>query len=246
MRDAWLHKAPRGPVTWAGLKRHFRGLRVAAPVCETLQPWGASPDDLKPLLRLVRDIVMSNAVYRVEMTRAKRAAGVAREPHYKATPEEPGVLRPLRDSIERVVADLERLSRWKFTPPIELLELDAKLRPTGRTVQLSRLDEAICEAFGKARKELLWVLEELRKDTRRPQGRKAILVQPRPVSTRPPAPEWAKPARRRELARMIRAKILALHPNRNKPPRAARATAERLAGDIIDAIPVVNSRRQLK
>jgi hypothetical protein len=39
---------------------------------------------------------------------------------------------------------------------------------------------------------------------------------------------------------MVRAQILALHPNQKKPPRAARAMADRLAGDIIDSIPVLN------
>jgi len=39
---------------------------------------------------------------------------------------------------------------------------------------------------------------------------------------------------------MVRAQILALHPNRKKPPRAARAMADRLAGDIIESIPVLN------
>ena len=222
------------------MKRQFRVLRVPADVCETLQQWGASPDDLTPLLRLVRDIVMSNAVHRAEMTRAKRAAGAAREPHYKVTPEEPGALRPLLDSVERVVADLERLIQWKFTPPMELLELDATLQPTGRTVHLSRLDEPIRAVFGKARKELLWVREELRKDTRRARGRKATLVSPRPGSTRPRFPEVAKPVRRRELVRIVRAQILALHPSRTKPSRAARASAARLADDIIDSLPVIN------
>ena len=80
MRDAWLHKAtPRGRRTWAELKRHFRVLRVPAHVCETLQQWGAPPDDLKPLLRLIRVIVVSNAVHRAEMKRATWAAGTARE-----------------------------------------------------------------------------------------------------------------------------------------------------------------------
>jgi hypothetical protein len=183
---------------------------------------------------------MSNAIHRAEMKHARWAAGTARDPHYNLTPEEPGALRPLLDSVERVIADVEHLIQWEFTPPIELHELDARLKPTRRTVRLSQLDKAFREAFGKARKELLWVREELRKDTRRARGRKATLVPPRPVSTRPRFPEPAKPVRRRELVRIVRAQILALHPSRTKPSRAARASAARLADDIIDSLPVIN------
>jgi hypothetical protein len=39
---------------------------------------------------------------------------------------------------------------------------------------------------------------------------------------------------------MVRAEILALHPERTTRLRAARARAERLAGAIIAAIPVLN------
>jgi hypothetical protein len=245
MRDSWLQKAtPRGLWTWAELKRQFRALRVPADICATLcgtlQQWGASPDDGEPLLRLVRKLVLSNAVHRAEMKRAEWAAGTARDPHYKLTREEPGALRPLLDIVERVISDLEHLIKWEFNPPIELHERDAKHKPTHRTVHLSRLDEAIREAFDKARKELLWVRETLRQDTQRPRGRKATLVQPYRVSALSRSTELPKPARRRELARMVRAQLLALHPDRNKRPRAARIQADRLAGDIIASIPVLN------
>jgi hypothetical protein len=173
------------------------------------------------------------------MKGAKWAAGTARDPHYKRTPEEPGALRPLLDIVDRVISDLEHLRKWKFTPPIELHELDAKLERTGRQVRLSRLDEALREAFEKARKELLRVRETLRQDTHRPRGRKATLVQPHRVSARSRSSERPKPVRRRELVRMVRAQILALHPDGKKPPRAARAQANRLAGDLIDSIPVL-------
>ncbi len=243
MRDSWLHKAPpRGPWTWAELKRKFRAFVPAAEcktLCETLQQWGASPDDLEPLLRLVRDIVFSNAVHRAAMKRAKWATGAARDPHYKRTREEPGALRPLLDIVERVISDLERLINWKFNPPIELHELDAKLKPTRRTVRLSRLDEALRDTFEKARQEVLWVREHLRKDTQRARGKKTTLVQPYRVSARSRSPERPKPARRRELVRMVRAQILALHPDGKKPPHAARAQANHLAGAIIDSIPVL-------
>jgi hypothetical protein len=205
-----------------------------ATLCDTLQQWGASPEDLEPLLQRIRTIVLWNAVYRARLTRATWAAGTAREPHYKATPEVPGALRPLRDRVERVIAELGQLSRWEFTPPIVRHELDAKLTPTHRTVRLSRLDEAVRAAFAKARTELLWVREALRKDTERPRGRKATLVQPDRGSVVP------KAARRRALVRMVRAEILALLPKQKKRPRAAGAQAKRLARDIIAAIPVLN------
>jgi hypothetical protein len=136
--------------------------------------------------------------------------------------------------VERVIAELEQLIQWEFTPPTVLNKLDAKHTPTQRTVRLSRLDEGVREAFAKARTELLWVREALRKDTERPRGRKVTLVQPSRVS---------EAARRRDLVRRVRAAILAIPPERKKRPRAARAQAERLARDIIAAIPVLNSAR---
>ena len=237
MRDAWLQRAtPRGPWTWAELKRQFRVFVPAVEsktLCATLRQWGASPEDLEPLLRLVRAIVLSNAAHRADLTRATWAAGTARDPHHKPRPEQPGALRPLLDIVERVIAELERLIQWEFTPPIVLHEHDAKHKPTHRTVRLTRLDEGIRAVFAKARMELLWVRELLRRDTQRPRGRKATLVQPDRVSAVP------KAARRRDLVRIVCAEILALHPERTTRPRAARAQAERLARDIIAAIPVL-------
>jgi hypothetical protein len=121
-----------------------------------------------------------------------------------------------------------------------LHERDAKNRPTHRTVRLSRLDETVREAVERARRELLWVREELRTDTQRSRGRKATLVQPYRVSARSRSSERPKAARRRDLVRMVCAEILALHPERTTRPRAARVQVERLARDIIDAIPVLN------
>jgi len=218
------------------LKRQFRVFVPAVEsktLCATLRQWGASPEDLEPLLRLVRAIVLSNAVHRAELTRATWAAGTARDPHHKPRPEQPGALRPLLDIVERVIAELERLIQWEFTPPIVLHEHDAKHKPTHRTVRLTRLDEGMRAVFAKARMELLWVRELLRRDTQRPRGRKATLVQPDRVSAVP------KAARRRDLVRIVCAEILALHPERTTRPRAARAQAERLARDIIAAIPVL-------
>jgi hypothetical protein len=244
MRDAWLRTAtPRGPWTWAERKRQFRAFVPAAActsLCETLQRWDASPEDLELLLRLVRTIVLSNAVHRAEMSRATWAAGTAREPHYKRTPEVPGALRPLRDRVERVIAELEQLIQRQFTPPIVLHKLDAKLKATQRTVRLSRLDEGVRAAFAKARTELLWVREALRQDTQRRRGLKATLVQPYRVSARSRSSEVPKAARRRDLVRMVCAEILALHPEQTTRRRAARAEAASLARDIIAAIPVLN------
>jgi hypothetical protein len=244
MRDPWLHRAtPRGPWTWGELKRQFRAVVPAAErttICETLQQWGASPEDLRPLLELVRAIVFSNAVHRAEMKRATWAAGTARDPHHKPRPEQPGALRPLLDIVERVIAELEQLIQWEFTPPIVLHKRDAKHKPTHRTVRLTRLDEGMRAVFAKARMELLWVRELLRRDTQRPRGRKATLVQPYQVSTRSRSSEVPKAARQRNLVGMVRTEILALHPERTTRPRAARAQAERLARDIIAAIPILN------
>jgi len=66
---------------WAELKRQFRAFVPAAQsktLCATLQQWGASPDALQPLLRMIRAIVVSNAVHRAEMKRGKWAAGTLR------------------------------------------------------------------------------------------------------------------------------------------------------------------------
>jgi hypothetical protein len=195
-------------------------------VCKTLQQCGASPDDLKPLLRLVRAIVISNAIHRAEMKRATWAAGTARDPHYKLTPEEPGALHPLLEIVERVLSDLEQLIHWEFTPPIELRELNAKRKPTQRTVRLSWRDAALRVSLEQTQQELLRLRANLRTDTQRARGRKATLVHP----------YSRQPARRRDLVRMVRAELLALHPNRGTPPRAARATANRLADDIIGSV----------
>jgi hypothetical protein len=244
VRDTWLRTAtPRGPRTWAELKRHFRAFLPAAQsktLCATLQQWGASPEDLEPLLRLVRAIVFSNAVYRADLTRATWAAGTARDPHHKLTPEKPGALRPLLEFLERVIAELEQLIQWEFTPSIVRHELDAKHTRTHRTVRLTRLDEGIRAAFEKARTELLGVRAMLRQDTQRPRGRKATLVQPYRVSARSRSSGGPKAARRRDVVKMVRAEILGLHPSRATRPRAARAQAERLARGIIATIPILN------
>jgi hypothetical protein len=244
MRDSWLRKGtPRGPWTWAERTRQFRAFLPAAQskaLCKTLQQWGASPDEVEPLLRLVSDIVLSNATYRAQMKGAKWAAGTARDPHHKLTPEEPGALRPLLDLVERVISDLDRLTWWTFTPPIVLREHDAKHKPTRRRVRLSRLDETIRAAFERARKELRWVGEKLRTDTQRPRGRTAMRVRPYRLSVGSRSAEQPKPARQRDLARMVCAKILALHPGRTTRPRVARAQAERLARAIIAAIPILS------
>jgi hypothetical protein len=174
------------------------------------------------------------------MKRAKWGAGTARDPHHKRTPEKPGALRPLLDIVERVISDLEELIRWEFKPPIVLQELDAKLKPTYRTVRLSWLDEVLRDSLEKVRQELLGVLEHLRKDTQRARGRKATRVQPYRASALSRTPGQPKLTRRRELARMVRAQLLALHPDQKQRPRAARAEAGRLAGHLIDSIPVLN------
>jgi hypothetical protein len=244
VRDAWLRTATlRGPWTWAELKHQFRAFLPAAQsktLCATLQQWGASPEDLAPLLRLVRAIVFSNAVHRAQMKGATWAAGTARNLHYKATPEVPGALRPLLDIVERVFSDLGQLLEWQFNPPIVLHERDAKNRPTHRTVRLSRLDETVREAVERARRELRWVREALRTDTQRSRGRKATLVQPYRVSARSRSSAGPKAARRRDLVRMVRAEILRLHPKRATYPRVAQAQAGRVARGIIATIPVLN------
>jgi hypothetical protein len=59
---------------------------------------------------------------------AKWAAGTARDPHHKLTPEEPGDLRPVSDLVERVISDLDRLTQRTLTPPIVPLRWVEKLR----------------------------------------------------------------------------------------------------------------------
>jgi len=134
--------------------------------------------------------------------------------------------------VERVVADLERLIDWEFNPPIELQEVDAKLLPRLRRVRLSRLDENIREAFERARSALLVMGKDLREATRRVRGRKATQVQPDQLSA-----SFRRPTRRRELARMLRDQILALHPDQEKHPHAAKAEAACVARDIIGLHP---------
>jgi hypothetical protein len=241
MRDSWLQQgAPRGRRTSAEQARQLRVLRVPKNVCQTLKQWAASPDALEPLLRLIRAIVFSNAVHRARMTQARWVAGWARDPHYTGTPEEPGALRPIRELVDRVVADLERLSAWQFTPPIEFQELDAQLKPTGR---IARLDEGMRDAFETARSALLGVRAALHEVTDRRRGRKATLVQPFHGSTLTTRLALM-PARRRELERQLRDELLQLHPKRATHPRDARFDVDRLARRIANSIlpPPSNTR----
>jgi hypothetical protein len=218
--------------------RQLQTFRVPKNVCQTLQQWATSPATLEPLLRLIRAIVFSTAVHQARTTQARRAAGRARDSHYARTPEEPGALRPIRELVDRVVADLERLITWQFTPPIELHELDAKLTPTGRIV---RLDEGLRDAFETARSALLGVQEQLHDVTDRHRGRKATLVQPfgSALISRAARP---LPARRRDLERLLRVELLRLHPTRISNPRAARRDVGRLARRIGNSILPPRSR----
>jgi hypothetical protein len=234
MRD---HAAPHRPSTWAQQKRQFRALRVPADVYDTLQRWVASPVELEPVFRLIRNIVLSNAIHRARGKLRRWAAGAARDPHHKQTPEEPGALRPILTLVEGVIGDLERLIQWEFTPSIELHELDATLKPTRRTVR-SRLDEGIRAAFETARSALLPVRDNLRTATQRDRGRKPTLVQPGPLSALRMPTGSPPPVRRRQLERLLRDQILLLHPHRTMRPRAASVEAGRMAGRILDSIPL--------
>jgi hypothetical protein len=235
MHDSWLQQgARRGGRTLAEQMRQFRVLRVPKDVCQTLQRWAASPATLEPLLRLLRAIVFSNAAHQARTTQARQAAGRARDPHYAGTPEEPGALRPIRELVDRVVADLERLINWQFTPPIRFHELDAKLKRTGRIVGV-QLDEGVRDAFETARSAVLGVRATLHDVTDRHRGRKVTLVQPfgSPLTARAARPT---PARRRDLERLLRNELLRLHPDRTKRPRAARLDVDRLARHIGNSI----------
>jgi hypothetical protein len=243
MRDSWLQRgARRGRRTSADQMRQLQTLGVPKDVGQTLQQWAASPATLEPLLRLIRDIVFSNAVHRARMTEVRRAAGRARDPHYKQTPEEPGALRPLRELVDRVVADLGRLITWQFTPPIELHELNAKFKPTGRIVRVARLDEGMREAFETARSALLGVQAMLHHVTDRSRGRKATLVQLFRVSTLTARSARPTPARRRDLQRRLRDELLQLHPARKRHPRVARLDVGPLARRIGKSILPPQSR----
>jgi len=243
MRDAWLQRgARRGRRTSTEQMRELRALRMSDEVRETLQQWAASPATLEPLLRLIRNIVFSNAVHQARTTQARRVAGRARDPHYAHTPEEPGALRPIRELVDRVVADLERLITWQFTPPIERHELDAKLKPTGRIVRLARLDEGLRDAFDTARRALLGVRVTLHEATERHRGRKSTLVHPFRVSALRSRAEPPTPARRRDLERRLRDELLQLHPARTRNPRAARLDVGRLARRIGNSILPPQSR----
>jgi hypothetical protein len=239
MRDPWLQRGARRR-TSAEHTSELRVLRIPDAVRETLQLWAASPAALEPLLRVIRAIVVSNAAHQARTAQARRAAGRARDPHYAHTPEEPGVLRPIRDLVDRVVADLERLITWQFVPPIEFHELDAKLKPTGRIVG-AQLDEGMRAAFATARDALLAVRATLHDVTDRHRGRKVTLVQPfgSPLTARAARPP---PARRRDLERLLRDELRRLHPDRTKRPGAARLDVDRLARRIGNSILPPQSR----
>jgi hypothetical protein len=241
MRDPWLQRgARRSGQTSADQMRQLQKLRMPKDVRETLQQWAASPAALEPLLRLIRAIVVSNAAHLARAKQARRIAGRARDPHYKQTPEEPGVLWPIRQRVDRVVADLEWLISWRFTPPIERHELDAKLKPTGRIVY-AQLDAGMRAAFATARNALLAVRATLHDVTDRHRGRKVTLVQPfgSTLTARAARPT---PARRRDLERLLRDELRRLHPDRTKRPGAARLDVDRLARRIGNSILPPRSR----
>jgi hypothetical protein len=203
----------------------------------TLQRWGVSPEQAEPVVRLIRDMVLSNAIHRAQAKHAKWAAGAAREPHFAERPETPGALTLVLTRVERVIADHEALDGWTFDPPIERRELNEDLRPTGRTVRLTRLDEDIRKAFTRARSELWRVHRELREATQRHRGRKATLVRPFRVGVFfSSLASSRRRVSRRTLVKMLREQILPLHPNSKGRPREARAEAGHLARPIIDAV----------
>jgi hypothetical protein len=142
--------------------------------------------------------------------------------------------------VDRVVADLEGLINWQFTPPIEFHELDAKLDPTGRLVSV-QLDEGMRDAFETARSALLAVRATLHDVTDRHRGRKVTLVRPfgSTLTARAARPT---PARRRDLERLLREELLRLHPDRTKGPAAARLDVDRLARHIGNSILPPRSR----
>src|SRR5215831_2878741 len=237
--DRWLYKeAPRGSRSEKGYGE-LRAVRVPPRVISTLKEWGTSQEQLRPLARLIRDMLFAYAYYHAQQTQPRWAAGTAREPHYKQIPENPGALGPLRKRLDEVIANLETLRDWQFRPPIELEELDAKLKPTGRIVKLSRLDENLRRTFERARQALLGTQRELHDATRRPRGRKAGLVKPFGVAPFSLARGLPTPARRRELVRMLRDEIFALHPDRKTRRREAKAQAGRLAHLIIGSLPLL-------
>src|SRR5262245_34360654 len=111
MQDPWLRKGSRhGPRSWTELERTLRSLRVPKTVVTMLRRWNASPEHAEPVVRLIRDIVFTNAVYRAQLKGARWAAGTARDPHVKETPEIPGALGPVLARVERTIADLEALT----------------------------------------------------------------------------------------------------------------------------------------
>jgi hypothetical protein len=226
MQDTWLLK-PAKRRTPAEVKRDFRALRVPRQVSTTLlDRWRASPAAVEPVLQLVKKLVVAHAMHRAQVKGARWAAGYARDPHHKETPETPGALSPIRDIVEQLIADLERLIDWKFTPPIAWEELDAKHKRTGRTVRLASLDENIRGAFTTARRALLVVRARLREDTRRSRGRPRTLVHPFQGSA----------VRQRELVAVLRDQLLTLHPARKQHARTARIEAAHLAREIIAAV----------
>jgi len=107
-----------------------------------------------------------------------RAAERGKRAHWTREVVERGALATFEAS-QAIWEHLRGLLRPDWPTP-----LNAKITPTGRTELLSRLDEAMREAFEKARQELPGVRAQLRKDTRRARGHKATLVRPYEVSGR--------------------------------------------------------------
>jgi len=94
-QDRWLHKkAPRGSRSAEKVYGELRAMRVPPRVISTLEGWGTSPEQVRPLARLIRGMIFAKVYYDAQQKRARWAAGTARDPHYKQSPEDPGALGP--------------------------------------------------------------------------------------------------------------------------------------------------------
>lgn len=139
----------------------------------------ASPVALRPVVRWLRDLFLSNVHHVSQLAFQTRMLGRARDPHGGPSraphADAPGVLGELRPVVDRAIAGIEELLDWRSER--ERVELDPKTgKQTGRKEsQVSRVPASYRAALEQHLKSVLF---PLRAELGRVKGRAPTLVWP--------------------------------------------------------------------
>lgn len=143
----------------------------------------ASPVALRPVVRWLRNLFLSNLHHASQLAFHRRMLGRARDPHGGRSraphADAPGVLGELRPVVERAIAGIEELLDWRSER--ERVELDPKTgKRTGRKEsQVFRVPASYRAALEKHLKRVLF---PLRAELGRRRGIAPTLVWPGPYT----------------------------------------------------------------